>query len=248
MRQLVLSCCILFAVWLVACNDNPAAPEVDIEGRGLKLDTATGIYSDPLNGAFFADIPTPYQTFYRHCTACHSNQIKSMDARGALNLNNWEQIRAYGPSRLVLLAKTHSRPLASGAVPDSDIQRVQDWLVAGMPPADAPSVPVDSALDGTHFGPARAFVTRYCADCHTSGGLHRLQPIAYGNTRVKLDTYAGWLSVQNLLLVRLDPAEAAAQGLPSMPPEGARFFPTAEERRLMLDWLRKGSPNTPEGG
>jgi hypothetical protein len=51
------------------------------------------------------------------------------------------------------------------------------------------------------------------------------------------------------LLERLDPATAAAQDPPvdPMPLTGFPYQPTQAERDTLLEWLKRGSPNTASG-
>jgi hypothetical protein len=64
-----------------------------------------------------------------------------------------------------------------------------------------------------------------------------------------LDTYAQWLKGSKHLLERLDPAKAAEQDPPvdPMPLTGFPLQPTQAERDTLLDWLKRGSPNTASG-
>jgi hypothetical protein len=51
------------------------------------------------------------------------------------------------------------------------------------------------------------------------------------------------------LLERLDPATAAEQDPPvdPMPLTGFPYQPSRAERDTLLEWLKRGSPNTPDG-
>jgi hypothetical protein len=88
----------------------------------------------------------------------------------------------------------------------------------------------------------------HCANCHAEGGNDESHTDAWGNA-IRLDTYAQWLKGSKHLLERLDPDVAVAQDPPvdSMPPPGFRYPLARSERDTLLDWLKRGSPNTPSG-
>ena len=106
------------------------------------------------------------------------------------------------------------------------------------PPPDS----VGAALADCRFPAARAFANTYCADCHTRGGTHMAQPKAI--RKLAMDTYAEWLAGSRDIPGRLnlDSLEGKA-----MPPSRFSRQPTAEERRMIIDWVRRGSPNTEDG-
>jgi cytochrome c5 len=100
----------------------------------------------------------------------------------------------------------------------------------------------DAPLAGARWAPARAFVARYCAECHTEHGTNPRKKKALPQQR--LDTYEQWRSHASVLRGVLDKWNPDGK---TMPPKGARATPTDEERKAMLDWLARGSPNTVDG-
>jgi uncharacterized membrane protein len=98
------------------------------------------------------------------------------------------------------------------------------------------------------YEPARRLVSLYCADCHAEGGNDASHDDAWGHA-IALDTYAQWAKGSKHLRERLDPAVAAAQDPPvdPMPLTGFKYQPSQAERDTLLDWLKRGSPNTPSG-
>ena len=97
-------------------------------------------------------------------------------------------------------------------------------------------------MKGTIYEPGRAFGASYCAPCHWKGGEHAKQPVAYPAFQV--DTHETWASVPGILPTVLDKWNPDGE---VMPPPQASIFPPDDERRVVLDWARRGSPNTPSG-
>jgi hypothetical protein len=116
--------------------------------------------------------------------------------------------------------------------------------------ADKPPKPIVTVgcIQDCAYEPARRLVSLYCADCHSEGGHNESHHDAWGNA-IRLDTYAQWAKGSKHLLERLDPETAAAQDPPvdPMPSTGFLYQPTQAERDTLLDWLKRGSPNTPSG-
>ncbi len=99
-----------------------------------------------------------------------------------------------------------------------------------------------AALEGCRYQAARTLVSRYCADCHTPAGTHRAQAKA---TRIlRVDTYEQWMAASKAIPGRVD--LDSLEGKP-MPPGKYPNQPTVEERKLLADWVRRGSPNTEDG-
>ena len=116
---------------------------------------------------------------------------------------------------------------------------------------DAPeprTIVTDGAVADVLYAPAKRIVNLYCADCHTQGGHNELQPDTW-KFALRLDTYDDWVSGTKVLLRRMDAAKAAAQDPPEdvMPSISFPFQPTQAERDTLIDWLNRGSPNTPTG-
>ena len=98
------------------------------------------------------------------------------------------------------------------------------------------------------YEPARRLVSRYCADCHAQAGNNESHDDAWGHA-IRLDTYEEWAKGSKKLLERLDPAVAASQDPPvdPMPSPAFPYQPTQAERDTLLAWLKRGSPDTPDG-
>ena len=114
---------------------------------------------------------------------------------------------------------------------------------------DAPKpIVTEGCLVDAAYEPAKRLVSLYCADCHARAGNDPSHDDAWGHA-IRLDTYAEWAKGSKHLLERLDPAVAAAQDPPvdPMPLTGFRYQPSQAERDTLLDWLKRGSPNTPSG-
>lgn len=110
-------------------------------------------------------------------------------------------------------------------------------LGSGAASADAPK-----ALEGCAYAPARAFAQKYCGSCHTSAGTHAQKKRAYAV--LQLDTYEQWKADAKVVTAVLDKWHLDGK---IMPPPKAQAQPTDAERRLVLDWLARGSPNTATG-
>jgi hypothetical protein len=104
------------------------------------------------------------------------------------------------------------------------------------------------ALADVAYEPARRIVSLYCADCHAQGGNNETWHDAWGHA-IRLDTWQEWVDGKRVLLERLDSATAAAQDPPVdvMPQPTFLYQPTRAERDTLLEWIKRGSPNTPTG-
>ncbi|MEO7423822.1 MAG: c-type cytochrome [Fibrobacteria bacterium] len=136
---------------------------------------------------------------------------------------------------------------APGSVP-AVRQSVPDSAEAGQAahgdaPASTDSIStLPLALQGCRYAGARALVEKYCANCHSSHGTSRSQERAYRSLSV--DTYAEWLAASREVPGRVD--KDSLQGK-IMPPPFFTMQPTQAERKLLAAWVRRGSPNTPDG-
>jgi len=107
----------------------------------------------------------------------------------------------------------------------------------------------EGAVQGLVYDTAYKLINRYCADCHTLGGLNKDQPDAW-TYALPLDTYAEWKAAGILdIQYRMDSVLASQLRPPGqiMPRTIFPLQPTAAERQLLLDWIRRGSPNTLTG-
>jgi uncharacterized membrane protein len=100
-----------------------------------------------------------------------------------------------------------------------------------------PEIP---ALRGTRYLPARRVVQTFCAPCHTSGGHNPRQAEAYRD--LHLDSYDEIARRAFLVQKALEIHGAGAD----MPPRAAAQ-PAFAERQLLLSWIGRGCPNTPDG-
>jgi hypothetical protein len=107
-------------------------------------------------------------------------------------------------------------------------------------PADV--VGVEPAMKGTLYDPGRVFVQTYCGPCHWKGGQHAKQPVAY--VAFQVDTYEEWATSQTIITAVLDKWNPDGT---IMPPPEAPKDPPDDERKLILDWVARGSPNSPSG-
>jgi uncharacterized membrane protein len=136
--------------------------------------------------------------------------------------------------------------------PDSlERARIVDWLNRRAPnTADgsglgaAPTPP--GSMRGLVYDTARTLVNRYCADCHTEGGYNSGQ--WDGWAAVQFDTYAQWKNFDAAILIRrMNPDSALALDVGVMPPGTFPHQPSPEERSVLMEWLKRGSPNTAGG-
>ncbi|MEO6095228.1 MAG: hypothetical protein ABIW76_05975 [Fibrobacteria bacterium] len=106
----------------------------------------------------------------------------------------------------------------------------------------------EGALVDVVYEPARRLVSRSCADCHSQGGHNESHLDAWGHA-IRLDTHKQWVDGKRVLLERLDTVYAAEQDPPLdvMPSASFPFQLTREERDTLLQWIARGSPNTPGG-
>jgi mono/diheme cytochrome c family protein len=226
---------ILFVVWFFsACTETSYPPEASFQTAGLWRDS-NGIFIDTVIQEPFADMPVPYRSYYRYCSDCHS-QLNPLAQPTKPILNTWQDIVAYGAAKLVMVGKlgpseTHHIPEISQDV----LNRAEAYL-ASWPTGN------QDALSGCRFPLATAFATQYCASCHTALGHDADQGKAY--KALKLDTYADWQSYQGEIKGRI---ALDHPGGKIMPPKGIGLQPSDSERQVMLLWLQRGSPNTPDG-
>jgi hypothetical protein len=97
-------------------------------------------------------------------------------------------------------------------------------------------------MKGTLYEPGRTFGQKYCSPCHWAGGQNPKQSVAFQSFQI--DTYDDWATGRTIIPAVLDKWNPDGK---VMPPPEAPAFPPDDERRLILDWVRRGSPNTPDG-
>jgi hypothetical protein len=105
-----------------------------------------------------------------------------------------------------------------------------------------PDAGVEPAMKGTLYETGRTFVQTYCSPCHWKGGQHIKQPVAYPAFHV--DTYEDWAAGQTIVTAVLDKWNPDGT---VMPPPEAPGFPPDDARMVILDWVKRGSPNTASG-
>ncbi len=237
MNAIVFS--MIVAIFMTACSRLPTPPSDTIFVNGLVQDPLTSIYSDSTGLEKFADVPEPFRAFYARCSGCHSNLAPNTDAmlraKGKVNLNTWAEMVAFGPDRLFAAASGRAMPPAGEKpVPDSLLDAVlgfiSSWASGGV------------ALQGAEFSQGKSLVGRFCADCHTETGKNSDQARTW--SILPLDTFDQWLKYQALIYGRL--AENHPGGNPMPPPKFSRQ-PTPSERKILLSWIERNSPNTPDG-
>jgi uncharacterized membrane protein len=227
-------------LWL-GCTETPTPPEASYETAGL-LHDSDGIWVDTIIGEPFADMPVPFRTFYGYCSQCHSDRggdSLASAARASVRINTWQDAVKYGPSRLIMAAKTGAMPVKTSpqdpGVSKDILNRVEAYLASWT------TGKVD-AISGCRYPVAVAYVTRYCADCHTAQGQDAARVRGY--KALPLDVFADWQSYQKIIegRIRLD-----HPGGDIMPPKTYGLQPSAQESAQILQWLAQGSPNTPDG-
>jgi uncharacterized membrane protein len=117
------------------------------------------------------------------------------------------------------------------------------WTVAASGHASAiAGDPAPRPIAGTLYPKASAFVAAYCGECHWQGGTNPKKKKAL--PALRLDTYENWRTHQAVLRGVIDKWHAEGK---VMPPADAGARPSDAERRIILDWLALGSPNTASG-
>jgi hypothetical protein len=101
---------------------------------------------------------------------------------------------------------------------------------------------VEASMKGTLYEPGRVFGQTYCSPCHWKGGQNPKRSGAY--QAFQMDTYEQWATGRVIIPAVLDKWNPDGR---VMPPPEAPEFPSDDDRRLILDWVRRGSPNTPGG-
>jgi uncharacterized membrane protein len=94
----------------------------------------------------------------------------------------------------------------------------------------------------TRYAAADAAIVAYCAGCHSKDGANQQHDRAY--QVLSLDRYEDWHSQTTVIAAVLDKAHPDGR---VMPPPDAPAQPTDAERSLLLDWTRRGAPDTPDG-
>jgi hypothetical protein len=100
----------------------------------------------------------------------------------------------------------------------------------------------EPAMKGTVYEAGRVFAQTYCSPCHWKGGQHPRRVAAYPAFQV--DTYEQWATGRTIIPAVLDKWNPDGK---VMPPPEAPEFPSDDDRRLILGWVRAGSPNTISG-
>jgi len=107
---------------------------------------------------------------------------------------------------------------------------------------DQVATPTTSAPVYTRYAAADAVIVTYCAGCHSQGGQNPQHDRAY--QVLTLDRYQDWQSQTTVIAAVLDKQHPDGN---VMPPPDAPAEPTDAERALLLDWTRRGAPDTPDG-
>jgi len=105
----------------------------------------------------------------------------------------------------------------------------------------APPAPATAAVY-TRYAAADDIIVGYCAGCHARDGKHPDQPRAH--QVLALDSYADWHQATTVIAAVLDTRHLDGS---VMPPADAPAQPTDAERSLLLDWTRRGAPDTSQG-
>ncbi len=269
----------VLAGFTLACNELPSPPTTIFsaglyrDSAGVLHDSRTGLYRDFLGfwrdtlvNQPFMDVPEPYREFWHYCATCHSGfkyspYLESVRAKRAMQLNNWDEIVAYGPEKLFLAALRGGMPLATAVpVPDYVIERVHAYLAAhwdttGVPPAPPQPVTTTGIVDtfwvadstGIHkveflYKPAQRLMDKYCAECHARDGNSPYQKLTWSNS-LQIDSFPVWRGAAGPLIERMDPVYT----WDLMPPFYGAHQPTRAERDTLLQWLNRGAPNTVDG-
>ena len=219
-----------------------------LDSLGIWRDLATTNFNNRTGswsyGPPFMDIPPPYRQFWRHCSNCHSSLGKSSlapEGKKVLLLNTWDRIISYGPQKLLLAVRGGGMPKApAAAVPDEVLGRAQAYLASFSDTA------MRVLLVGYRWQEAEQFVRKYCAECHAPGGRNPEQ--VQGMLYLMLDTYVQWHKREHKIKSRIDTV-ADPQFVNVMPPDSmpSDKKPTSEERRRMMEWIDRFSPNTLDG-
>jgi hypothetical protein len=214
-------------------------------------------WSDPTPEPRLFDFQYPAsETFMRtYCADCHTpagRHIKQPQATQRLILDNyatWHRQQASIAAWIDTLALLKMPPDDYDRQPsDAERRRMLQWIDSLSPNTrngtgrGAPAIPA-GAMRGTRYDTAAVLVRKYCADCHTEGGLNTRQ--WDGWAAVQFDTYAQWKSYDaTAMTLRLN--DPGSNPNP-MPPGEFLPQPTEGERAVLLEWLQRGSPNTPSG-
>ncbi len=136
---------------------------------------------------------------------------------------------------------------------DDEIERIEQWIAGGLEAGDtgtvsapAPKAPPRPATGEkvTYLHVAPVFATR-CAKCHTENGLMGPAPEGYLLTSFDATLARG----ERVRVVPGNPAASElvrrirGKSLPRMPLDGPPYL-TAEEIRLIEDWIAQGAANT----
>ncbi len=98
-------------------------------------------------------------------------------------------------------------------------------------------------FDDCKFDSARIFVQNYCAACHSIKGSTSKSG-EKARRAITMDTYAGWMEGSKGIPGRIDRDHLTDD---IMPPSKFPAQPTDAERKTVVEWVRRGSPNTESG-
>jgi uncharacterized membrane protein len=121
-------------------------------------------------------------------------------------------------------------PLALVALLSGECDTASDEAVADL-----------STLRRAEYLPARSITHTYCGPCHSKEGKDRDQECAY--REFELDTYEQMKKQMVLMLNAITIHGTRAD----MPPATAKRQPSEAERQVLIDWLERDCPNTPDG-
>jgi hypothetical protein len=205
----------------------------------------------------------------KYCADCHApggRDPQQVQAMLYLILDTYEQWHKRG-GKIKSRIDTAADPTAIAVMPPDnmpiekkptreEVRRMMEWIDRFSPNTPdgrgigdsvfSGGIVISGAMQGLAYAPAFKLLNRYCADCHTEVGLNRDQPDGY--LALRIDTYAAWQVIPaRITLRRLDLDSVVKYQQGTMPPESFGYQITLAERKLLIDWLTRGSPNTVEG-
>lgn len=200
--------------------------------------------------------------FAERCVMCHSGPAAPL----GLALDSYEGIvkgSSNGPvvvagdaagSELVKRIEGTSQPRMPMTGPpflaEEEIGKIEAWVTGGLLEGAAGAGAVAAELrlpapgEPVNYADAAPILARRCAKCHTEQGLMGPAPEGY-----RLTSYAAALSASDR--VRIVPGWPGAselvrrirgQSRPRMPFDGPPWL-SAEEIRVIEDWIAQGAPN-----
>lgn len=183
--------------------------------------------TSPVAAAQLSYLGTTGSLIDRYCVACHRD-----GGVAPFGLETHEQVYGKVSALVYVLESDTMPPVGHADLLESERGALLDWLNDGAPLGDSSQAQAQPISAFTYHGDTRAIIERECVGCHTTGGI----------APFPLEDYQSVYGVRAAATFALE-----NDSMPPWPPTRG-YTPythdrslSAEEKYILLDWLRGGA-------